>query len=209
MTVFQGVRLIYHFLRGAMNPSQLKHSLNAGELLCNTGRLQGTIERVAAVDPEFFRRKNIRYGYRVSDFKDYPIGTLGRTYHDHMVRLGLDPEALPTEGFHDESSYLEYLVRKTHDVWHVITGFDASLTGEIGLQAFKFRQMNWAFAMLAIPVGCLVTLFKNPSEMPRLAEEMGRGFDLAKRYKLLITVDWNQYWATPLEQVRSEISQPA
>ena len=39
-----------------------------------------------------------------------------------------------------DAAYVELRLSQTHDLWHVITGFDTMVAGEIGLQAFHLTQ---------------------------------------------------------------------
>lgn len=211
MTKLQGLRLIYHFIRGAIDPKNLKHSIRAGNVLNESGAFDVVVEHLHRQPggTEFLTHPPLRFRRPLESFQRYPEGSLGREYCAHMHRLGLDPEALPVVAIKDQASYVENIIREVHDVWHVITEFDASFEGEIGLQAFKMRQMNWPFAMLATAAVCLITLFKTPERIPLLAEQMARGFRLAEQYHPLILVDWNQHWHKPLAQVREELRHEA
>lgn len=42
--------------------------------------------------------------------------------------------------------YGELRLSQTHDLWHVITGFDTTVVGEIGLQAFHLTQFPYPLA---------------------------------------------------------------
>ena len=105
----------------------------------------------------------------------------------------------------DDVSYLENTIRQIHDIWHVVTGFDTSVSGEIGLQAFKAKQLNWPFSMAAIGGACFIVLLKTPGKIEEFISEMSRGVYLARKLKPLILVDWNQLWHKPLEQVQIEL----
>src|SRR5262245_10890029 len=66
-----------------------------------------------------------------------PEGTLGRAYARFLDRNGIDPLVVSDrmrERFRDRPYVLRYTT--THDLHHVLTGFDAGLAGEIGVLAF-------------------------------------------------------------------------
>lgn len=103
-------------------------------------------------------------GYRpkidLDALKAYPDGTFGRAYADWMVGRRLTPIEVSDElaDVADRNVFaLRYAV--THDMFHVLTGFDTSLAGEIGVLAFaeaqgyaKEQSVALAFATALYPV---------------------------------------------------------
>ncbi len=53
--------------------------------------------------------------------------------------------ALAAEHLND-AVYGELRLSQTHDLWHVVTGFDTTVVGEIGLQAFHLTQFPYPLA---------------------------------------------------------------
>ncbi len=75
-----------------------------------------------------------------------PAGSLGKTYAEHMRRYGLKPFDI-SPAYQDLARQHAQGVRyiKTHDLFHVLTGFDTSLAGEIGVLYFTAAQKMYRF----------------------------------------------------------------
>src|SRR5262245_19435784 len=74
-----------------------------------------------------------------------PIGTLGRAYADFLRSHGLTPEVFdaPPAAIRDPAaSYAIQRIRQTHDLWHVVTGYETDAASEVALQAFTFAQVR-------------------------------------------------------------------
>lgn len=201
------VPLIYHLCRGALNPTNPKHSAKAGAVLVRSGLIDQSVEEIQRRDQSgFLQKREVIIEQEIEFFQNLPEHSLGREYYHYMQRHQLQYGILGKVKVMNTGTYVEYLVRQTHDLWHFLTGFDTSIAGELGLQAFMNRQMNWPFSLLAIAGGCLITLFNNPSEARNLISSIVRGYTLADQVKPLILVDWNQYWKRPLADVRTELN---
>src|SRR3989344_4649119 len=69
-----------------------------------------------------------------------PEGTLGRAYAELMTTRGLSPDFYPPIPIVSKAKYYRLHLYQTHDLWHVVTGFQANPAGELGLQAFYYAQ---------------------------------------------------------------------
>ncbi len=65
----------------------------------------------------------------------YPPDSLGYIYAVTMKKSGFDPNLHLGMTAETDAKYVELRLSQTHDLWHIITGFDTSPIGEIGLQA--------------------------------------------------------------------------
>ncbi|MBC7742240.1 MAG: hypothetical protein H7061_08585, partial [Bdellovibrionaceae bacterium] len=195
------LRIIYHFIRGVIHPENVNHAIRVGRALCDSGVLETSVAKIKTYPggEEFFARKNLFFNHGLSYFEKFPAGSLGRSYYEHLIKYNLDPNAFPKIEVRNDSDYIEHVVRHAHDVLHVVTGFDVSISGELGLQAFKAKQMNWPFAMIGIAGGSLVTLVREPKKIEQLVSDISHGYQLGAKAKPLIIVDWNEKWALPIE----------
>jgi len=134
-----------------------------------------------------------------------PPDTLGGAYAAAMRARGLSPDAIP----HIEpKSDIEYVVAhyyETHDLWHVLTGFDTDPAGEAGLQAFYLAQGRAYLPFFVISSVLLNTaLFAYEDRVARL-DAIARGWTLGKRAQRLVGIDWHPHLARPLADVRREL----
>jgi len=133
-----------------------------------------------------------------------PQDTLGHAYCSFLTRRGLTPEAFvaPSELRDEQLRYVGQRLRQTHDLWHVVTGYDTDVLGEIELQAFSFGQLRTPFAFFVALGGVL----RAPAARARLAARVVRAYRRARRAKPLSYRAWEQRFATPLADVRRELA---
>lgn len=134
-----------------------------------------------------------------------PEGTLGHTYARFMRRHGLDPSALPTYPVKDDSSFIEAHLRETHDVWHVVTGFEPHVAGELGLQAFYQAQFPNRVSLAILNAGLLNTLIYAFEDSGARMTQIARGWLMGLKARPLFGTDWKQLWAMPISEVRTQL----
>jgi ubiquinone biosynthesis protein COQ4 len=137
-----------------------------------------------------------------------PQGTLGRVFAEHMVRRGLDPAALPVLEGESEDEYVLAHLYESHDVWHVVAGFDTDVKGELGLQAFNLAQFPGYVGLLILSAGLLNTLIFAKEQASDRMEEIARGWWLGRRVKSFLGVPWADWWDRPLVEVRADLGVP-
>jgi ubiquinone biosynthesis protein COQ4 len=134
-----------------------------------------------------------------------PEGTLGHTYAHHLMEHDLDPDlfqappALPPA-----VAYFAQRFRQCHDVWHVLTGYEANVAGEIALQAFCHGQLGTPAPALAAITGSLQRSLSEPLVALRAWDAYQRG----KRARFLLSVRWEELWDVPLHELRRRFHIP-
>lgn len=136
-----------------------------------------------------------------------PEGTLGRAYAQFLRARGLTPdvfEGAPPELPDPRMGYIVQRMRQTHDLWHVVTGFDTDAASEAALQAFTFAQTRAPSSAILAVFGSLRTL----RQRPRVPLDAWRAFQLGTRAESLAVFPWEDHWATPLREVRALLGLP-
>ena len=131
-----------------------------------------------------------------------PEGTLGYSYARFMKDRGLTPDIFTCEGALSPAAYFSKRMRQTHDLWHVITGVDTDVAGELELQAFTLAQVWAPSQWVLVGLGTLRALFTAPS----MALGAVRGFFRGLRARKFAPVAWEERWAEPLADVRRSLS---
>ncbi len=142
--------------------------------------------------------------------RDLPAGTLGREYGRFLDTNGITPLVISkhvVERFWENPYVLRYTT--THDLHHVLTGFDTGLAGEAGVFAFTVAQgsspgghgLLW-FVRLFYP---LVT----PFQARVVWHNIRVGLSLGRRAKLLIAEPIESHFHEPLESIRTRFDLPA
>lgn len=133
-----------------------------------------------------------------------PAGTFGREVARFFDDQGYDPAALyhsqgaPKTEFDRFKRHME----RTHDLWHVVTGFRTDVPGEIGLQAFSLAQLSSGLSYVLMAAGMLHQLRDN-SQGETMMHEIVRGWQLGKSARPLFGVDWESLYSRPLAEVRA------
>jgi ubiquinone biosynthesis protein Coq4 len=141
----------------------------------------------------------------LTELRALPRGTLGREYAEHMIANGLDPSAIPTLPSHDARSFVKAHLYESHDVWHVVTGFQTDVPGELGLQAFGLAQFPSRLAAILIAGGLLHAVISKFDERDARMREIVRGWRMGRRAQKLFGVRWGELWAKPLGEIRHDL----
>lgn len=134
-----------------------------------------------------------------------PAGSFGREVAAFMDARRLDPSALPHRPAPDDASWLRAHLYETHDLWHVATGFDTDVPGEVGLQAFYMAQFPARLASILLAIIFTNTFLYKFDERDARMSELVRGWQLGKQAAPLLGVRWDELWHVPLADVRARL----
>jgi len=133
-----------------------------------------------------------------------PQETLGYSYSQHMIKNNLKP-LLAGEMANDHQFLLAHIT-ETHDIWHVITGSDTSIYGEIKLEAFSFAQLYASRFWLALLAKNLLksAVFDIETGVDYL-DALTEGWLMAKQAKPIFGIEWNSLWNKRLNDIRASL----
>ena len=135
----------------------------------------------------------------------YPEGTLGHSLGVHLKTNNLELEFFPpTEGA-DVATYITRRVRRTHDLWHVLTGFDTSPAGEVALQAFTFAQLKAPFSALLIAISILHSLDRGQFMFLEIMEKIFLGHRVGSSCSSLIGIPLEQKLGEDVSKLRTHL----
>ncbi|NJO44544.1 MAG: ubiquinone biosynthesis protein [Oscillatoriales cyanobacterium RM2_1_1] len=138
--------------------------------------------------------------YDLDQLLAYPQNTLGYSYASTLETTGLDPNLHAGMGAESDAQYVELRLSQTHDIWHIVTGFDTSVMGEIGLQAFHLSQFPYPLATMLIANSLISTTLLTPQELPQLLEAIALGWQMGKTAKPLLSQKREEGWDQTLVQ---------
>ena len=142
-----------------------------------------------------------------------PKGSLGRTICEWFIRENISAEGLAGAS---EAAAKEFPDRQVnagaqgkiygsrllnlHDVFHVLTGYDRDMRGEIAVLAFTVPQ-TWSTGIAYLVWRSLTS---NPwnSEVSKLIRQ---GFRRGLRAEWLVDQDWESLFEQPIDQVRAQL----
>jgi len=135
-----------------------------------------------------------------------PKGTLGYEYARHMTDNNLQPFVI--------SLHLEDMARRnvfamryavTHDIFHVILGFDTSYAGEMGVLAFAAAQGYSRSQQVGLWLATILYPLLAPGQIQQIFANKRRGYTLGKQASCLLAYRFEENWARPLDEVRATL----
>lgn len=135
-----------------------------------------------------------------------PEGTFGRAVADFMNRNAIQPFVF-TEETSDEvrrRNTFGIRVAQTHDLIHVLTGFDTSWPGEMGVYAVQYAQRWSAWSPWLALATWLVYPFLTGFQLGRLHRAWRRGVAQGRRAPFLLGERLEDKLDRPLADVRAE-----
>lgn len=188
-------------------PGNLDHIYDLEDSLRNTQASILAVEWLKT-QPEVAQIIEERYIAPSPDIEallQYPQDSLGYAYATYIRKAGFDPSFYRPIGVEDDISYVLLRSRQTHDIWHVVTGFNTDANGEIGLKAFELAQTRRNLAVFLVGAGMLAILATSPEALPNLLNQIILGYQMGVKAKPLFAQKWEENWEKPLFQWRSEL----
>lgn len=136
----------------------------------------------------------------------YPENSLGYIYATTIKQAGFDPNLHTGMTAESDAKYVELRLSQTHDIWHIVTGFDTSAIGEIGLQAFHLPQFPYPLATMLVANSLMSSTLLAPEELPHLLDAIAQGLQMGKTAKALFAQKWEEAWDKPLAQWQAELN---
>lgn len=135
----------------------------------------------------------------------YPKSSLGYEYAAHMLQNNLKQDFYTVVAPETAVKYISQLSRQSHDLWHVVTGYDTSVIGETALQAFYTAQTDSALSASLVATGILHIAHKSAADLRELFSATVEGYERGKKAKFLLGVRWDEYLDQPLSKVRAKL----
>ena len=160
-------------------------------------------------DPDcaaLIRERYIPPTYDLDKLLTYAPDSLGYQFAIAMKKTGFDPNLHSGMSADTDAKYVELRLSQTHDIWHIITGFDVSSTGEIGLQAFHLPQFPYPLATVLLANSLMASTLFTPEELPALIEAIAKGFAMGETARPLFAQKWEEGWQKPLTQWQAELN---
>jgi ubiquinone biosynthesis protein COQ4 len=145
----------------------------------------------------------------VLELAELPVGSLGYEYAEYLKRNGFAPDDIRVRSENEMAGTLEeYVINyfyNTHDLFHVVTGFETDVAGELGLQAFYCAKGPGNFTVFVMGLLLLNTFLFAQEEKDARLEAIANGWRLGRKSVNFFGIDWASMWARPLTQIRQEL----
>jgi ubiquinone biosynthesis protein Coq4 len=181
----------------------LKTSNNLGDFAILKADAFGAI-----VNPEIASKLQPLVGYHppidLEELSHYRKSSFGWEYAHHMKVNHLKPFNVSPE--------LEEIAKRnvfalryavTHDIFHVLLGFDTSYAGEIGVLAFAAEQNYSSSLKVSLSLATVLYPVVAPSQIKEIFAHLHKGQELGKKAEFLLGFRFEDYWERPLSEVKA------
>jgi ubiquinone biosynthesis protein Coq4 len=171
------------------------------------------LDALAAAPAGVAKKLEALHGYapepELPALRELPQGSLGREYARFLDANGISPLVVSPAvraRFRADPYALRYTA--THDLHHVLAGFDTGLAGEAGVLAFNVGQgaAPVSRAMLAV-VRVLYTMV-SPMQARAIANNVRVGLAMGKNAELVMGSPLESWFEEPLATVRARLGIP-
>ncbi|TPV94888.1 MAG: hypothetical protein B7733_12700 [Myxococcales bacterium FL481] len=190
---------------------ELRAALKAPDRLGDVAVLKGELAGGGAVRSELEARLAAMDGpfpqVDIDFLRTLPPASLGRHYAEFLDQNRLQPFRLTPRISQELLARHRFIARYglVHDVYHVLTGFDASLAGELGVWAFVAAQRYSWKHWIAVLVACVVYPLLSPRQIGQHWRCLRRGRAMGQSAEQLITVPFERLWERRVDELRREL----
>ena len=142
----------------------------------------------------------------LSKLRQLPPGTFGYEYASYMLHNQLRPLNISPE-LEDIAQNNVFALRYavTHDMFHVLLGFDTSYAGEIGVLAFAVEQKYSKLQTISLWIAQFLYPILAPRQFKSISTNVRRGKQMGQKANFLLNYRFENYWTKSLATLRKEL----
>jgi ubiquinone biosynthesis protein Coq4 len=159
-------------------------------------------DMAAMIDERYLRTKE----HDLDALLQLPANTLGYAFARNLTDKGFDPDYFRKREIKNDIDYVLMRLRQTHDIWHVITGFDTDPVGELGVKAVEVAQTRRPMAAVVSCGGVMRFLLHDPENLGKVLAAVSAGYQMGIKSKLLLAQRWEDHWDRPLDEWRAMLN---
>lgn len=145
-------------------------------------------------------------------------GTLGEQIHAFVTESGFDIDFMFKDAPEDDFQYWLKRFVQSHDIQHMVTGFDVTPIGEYALIMLNTHQYYDYFtpelaaeltnqSTFQVACGMMRASLHYPRTMPLLLKAMQLAHRMAQQLNQpLFYVKWEEYWDCSIDEVRADLN---
>ena len=168
---------------------------------------------------DFIAKRHLAEPVSLESLERCAPGTLGEAYLRYIVDNQLEAnlgrnyktfnEELTSSGKLDrlpeDMSYMIVRGFQIHDFLHVLTGFDSTPAGELGMAAVHFAQLKYPYHAMRMAVTTAHLAFVNPAVIDLAMDSIVAGWQVGRGCKNLHFTRWEDELDTPLAELRERM----
>jgi len=138
-------------------------------------------------------------------FEKLPPETLGYQFRKFLQKSHLQPLNYSRDTTLSDEEFLIRRVVQTHDIWHVVLGYETDELGEIGINSFALAQIGWPPAGFYIGGYTLKQMLKAPHKVSEVISVVAEGWRRGRAARPLFAVHWETQFQRPVAEIRKEL----
>jgi ubiquinone biosynthesis protein COQ4 len=144
----------------------------------------------------------------LAELEALPSGSLGFEFAAYFKRNGISPFHT-TARIDSDFDFIGKRYRETHDLFHVLTGYSTDLMGEMELQAFVLGNLRLPSTLLILVFTMAPLVKEGPGTFAGHLRRLRRAYVRGRKTRELLSVSYEQFWATPVSAVVQQLAMPA
>ena len=115
----------------------------------------------------------------------------------------LDRDALGLRYLPKPLDYLNVRMLQTHDLWHILAGYETTALHEIAISAFQMAQFGHSYSAMFLSVVTVIGHQGERAGLPVLYETIFQAYTHGRETPPLMDIDWESHWHTPVPDLRA------
>ncbi|MFI4975967.1 MAG: Coq4 family protein [Caulobacterales bacterium] len=133
-------------------------------------------------------------------------GSLGEALHRLVTDHGFDLEPLDRDTLNLDlqaapQNYLSARMLQSHDLWHLVAGYETTGLHEIAISAFQMAQFGQPYSAILL-AGVMVGASVREDAFVRMLHTVVTGWKHGRETPPMIGIPWEEVWDLPVEEVR-------
>jgi ubiquinone biosynthesis protein Coq4 len=203
----QSLRQLRHVINVGRSGGDLHQVADLVDSFLETPQMEACIARFRAL-PEGAAMMDERYPPlqpNIDRLAQLPPRTLGHSYASLILRLRYDPEFFRHRPIESEGQWLTQRIATTHDLHHVVSGFDTSPVGESGVLAITATQIGFP-AYVSLNHAAQISSFRlDVGRFTALSASISHGVAMGWSAQAFCTARWEEGWELPLQEWRERL----
>jgi ubiquinone biosynthesis protein Coq4 len=168
----------------------------------------------------FLKERYIAEPLTVEGLKPYAPGTLGHAYREFVVNnnlienFGRDYRAFQArlnesgqlKRMPDDMSYMMVRGTQLHDFMHVLTGYGATIPGELALASYYLAQIRFPYHAIRLAVTMAHTALVSPKGVTPTMDAFVDGWQYGRSTRNLNFAHWEERLGEPLAALQAEMN---
>lgn len=153
--------------------------------------------------------RSLRAPYDIATLKNCAEGSLGGRFYRLIVDNGFDVEVLNREeltltALPPVLRYTNTRILQTHDLWHLVAGYDTTILHEIGISAFQLAQFGHLYSAAFLATVATITAQAEPVAAQIYFSTVAAAWAHGRATPPLMTIEWEHLWDRPIDAIRAD-----